>query len=59
MANPTMQGLLAELEHYERQLTQAENSGDEDMVRYLWERIRRVNIEIENLKNYNATFGRN
>lgn len=56
MANPTMEGLNEELESYERELDIAEKEGDEDKVRYLQERIRRVNIEIENLKRYNSVF---
>lgn len=51
-----MQGLLAELENYERELNEAINKGDDKMIRYLQERIRRVNIEIENLKYYNKNF---
>ena len=56
MATPSMQGLLAELENYERELNEAINKGDEDRIRYLQERIRRINIEIENLKYYNKNF---
>lgn len=56
MANPTMEGLYEELESYERELDIAEREGDEHKVEYLQERIRRVNIEIENLKRYNSVF---
>lgn len=56
MATPTMGGLYAELENYERELNEAIKKNDEKMIRYLQERIRRVKIEIENLKYYNQNF---
>lgn len=58
MANPTMNGLYDELESYERELDTAERNGDEEKAKYLQERIRRVKIEIENLKHYNEVFGK-
>ncbi|MCI8577379.1 MAG: hypothetical protein HFG64_07655 [Lachnospiraceae bacterium] len=50
MATPTKEGIKAEIDHHERELDRAINNGDEKMIAYHNERIRRLKIELENLK---------
>lgn len=50
MNTPSVQGILAEIEHHERELDKAIKNGDEKMINYHNERIRRLNIQLENLK---------
>lgn len=53
----SLSGLLDLLESYERRLSEAENNGDTEKAKYLEEEIRRIRIEIDNLRTYENTFG--
>lgn len=57
MSTSKMNGLLNELEGLERRLAEAERSGDTAKASILEEKIRRIRIEIDNLRTYENTFG--
>lgn len=47
---PSMEGLLSELESLKDRLREAMSEGDSDKIRYLEDRIMRVENDIENLR---------
>lgn len=57
MSTSKMNGLLNELESLERRLAEAERNGDAAKASTLEEKIRRIRIEIDNLRAYENTFG--
>ncbi len=58
MATPSMDGLLAELESLKDRLKEAISEGDDDKIRYLEERIDRVENDIQGIKDYESVYGK-
>lgn len=58
MAIPSMDGLLAELESLKDRLKEAISEGNDDKIRYLEERIDRVENDIQGIKDYESVYGK-
>lgn len=58
MATPSMDGLLAELESLKDRLREAVSEGNDDKIRYLEERIDRIENDIQGIKDYESVYGR-
>lgn len=58
MATPSLEGLKEELESLKDRAKQAQSDGDSDKEKYLDERIKRVENEIDNLKYHDSIYKR-
>lgn len=56
MATPTKEGLREEVDSLKDRLRQAQKDKDSDKERYLNERIRRVENEIDNLSFHDSIY---